>query len=69
MKNLEYQKMNHINAGGVAGCIGSVLGTVAVSLAAASIVAGTGGAGIALLGFGLAKAGGIFGMASYCSDI
>ena len=69
MKNLEYQKMNDIKAGGVAGCIGSVLGTVAVTLAAASIVAGTGGAGIALVAFGLGKAGGIFGMVSYCSDI
>lgn len=67
MKKLNYDEASLVNGEGGWGCAGAVFGSLAVTLGAGAIVAGTSGAGLALAGFLIAKAGATFAIYDACS--
>ena len=69
MRNLTNKEMGDIKAGDAFMCGLSILGSVGVTLLATTIVAGSAGVGLALIGFGISKAGSIYSIVKSCADI
>ncbi len=67
MKKLNFDEASLVNGEGGWGCAGAVFGSLSVTLAAGVIVAGSSGAGLALAGFLIAKAGATFAIYDACS--
>ncbi len=67
MKKLELQQMEVIEAGNGWGCAGAIFGSLAITVGAAAITAGTAGAGVALAVFLVAKTGGTLAVIGACS--
>lgn len=69
MKELSIEYLEKVNGGGAVGCAASILTTVSITLGAAAIAVGTAGAGVLILGYGLAKLGATAFIISECGDL
>ncbi|MGY6744775.1 MAG: hypothetical protein ACXIUQ_18715 [Cecembia sp.] len=69
MIEISQNQCSSISGGGGFACAGSILLSVSITLGAAAIVAGTGGTGALLLGYGLGKLGATASIIAACGDL
>jgi hypothetical protein len=69
MIEISQNKCSTISGGGGYGCAGAILFSVSLTLGASAIALGTAGAGVLILGYGIAKLGATAAIIGSCGGM